>query len=190
MSVVILFSGGQDSSCLLEIAQKQMKDVYCLHFIYDHPARDIEFFSAKKICDVAAVSFTHIELQLSAYEMDIGVGEPGARVVPNRNAIFLSYAIHYAAQNNINEIWFGANANDQRDYIDCRQEFIDAMNAVASAYDVFISAPLITTKKSQISSKYSEYATSCYQPIYINGEWEQCGQCNSCLENTAQIIQN
>ncbi len=51
-------------------------------------------------------------------------------IVPNRNMIFMSYAIAYSIAHNIDEVWYGAHAGDHFIYPDCRPEFLSAMNAV------------------------------------------------------------
>lgn len=189
MGIAILFSGGQDSCALLELAQTRSESVHCLHFSYNHPAEEAELRSSKSITDMANVPLFVKKLPIEATEMSIGIGTKGSRFVPNRNAIFIMHAVQHCVQHDIKEIWLGANKNDQNDYPDCTPDFIEAVQKVVSMYRIQIKAPLINTSKCQIQSKYKNYAFSCYEPIHINDCWIQCGKCNSCIESRVQILE-
>ena len=52
--------------------------------------------------------------------------------VPARNTIFLSYALAVAEVTNAEALFIGVNALDYSGYPDCRQEFIQAFEAMAN----------------------------------------------------------
>ena len=186
MNKLILFSGGLDST---ELAWKALNDghtVHLLHIIYNHPARHMESLAADVLTNKLLkyfpnkVKLSSVIAPIISKNMYIGSCTPGPRVVPNRNAIFLNIAINFAVSNNITEIEYGAVLDDQSDYLDCRPEFIKKMNAIASDWGVFITAPLIGSTKYEtmksIPDEIYNSVWSCYEPL----DEKPCGKCNSC----------
>ena len=115
-------------------------------------------------------------------------------IVPNRNMIFLSYAIAYSIANKINVVWYGAHAGDHFIYPDCRPEFLAAMNIAAGLCDpnkIVIEAPFINLTKGEIIKiglnldlDYSK-AWTCYE-----GKDIPCGRCGSCVERAEAFLDN
>ena len=187
MNKLILFSGGLDSTELAWKALNEGHTVHLLHIIYNHPARHMESLAADVLTNKLLKLFPDKVKQASltapiiSTSMFIGSCSPGPRVVANRNAIFLNIAINYAVSNNITHIEYGAVLDDQSDYVDCRQEFIEKINAIAEDWGVVISAPLIGSSKldtmKSIPDDIYNSVWSCYEPI---DSIKPCGNCNSC----------
>lgn len=204
MKVVVIASGGVDSSTLLYKTVKEDYETYVLTFIYGQKhKREIE--SAKKICEGLKVHHKIIDLSvlkdvLSGSALtDLCVDIPEVpetaeyfetlktTIVPNRNSIFLSIAIGYAVSIGANHVFFGAHHSDRGVYPDCRQEFVEAfVHAERLANDsslLVVAAPFVNMNKSEIVKlgvelgvPYSE-TWSCYKGGRIH-----CGVCSSCRE--------
>jgi 7-cyano-7-deazaguanine synthase len=118
--------------------------------------------------------------------MDTGAGEPGPRVVPARNQVFVSIAVSMAAARGFDEVWMGAQAEDASDYPDCRPGWVEAMDRLAQAWGVRVRAPLLGLSRSDVRALGNsigaplELCSSCYQP----DSGAPCGTCNSCLQDT------
>jgi 7-cyano-7-deazaguanine synthase len=110
-------------------------------------------------------------------------GVTGPRVVPARNLILIAHAVNHAAVQGLDEVWYGACADDLRDYADCRPEFVFELCKITDETEsVEVRAPLLHMTKSEIFSKAEAYginreeAWSCYAPKND----KPCGKCNSC----------
>ena len=205
--VVILASGGLDSTVMAAMAKAEGLDLHLLTIDYGQ-RHQYEIECAKSIATWLGVQ-DHKILQLdlrvfggSALTDEIpvptdrlsGKREQGIPVtyVPARNTIFLSLALAYAEVLNAQKIFFGANIRDYSGYPDCRPEFIQAFMEVAKqgtrlvqeGHPVEITAPLLFMTKREIIQKGQELqvpfqlTSSCYQP---GPDDRPCGLCDSCL---------
>jgi 7-cyano-7-deazaguanine synthase len=205
---VVLLSGGLDSATVLAIARSEGYELYALSFSYgQRHAWELE--AAKQVAasvGVAQHRIAQIDLRVfggSALTDDIAVPKGRAMeemghgipitYVPARNTIFLSFALAWAEVLGSSDIFIGVNALDYSGYPDCRPEFIEAFEKMASLATkagvegrqaLKIHTPLIALSKAQIIAKGIElgvdYAltSSCYDPSPAG---EPCGQCDSCL---------
>ena len=202
--VVILFSGGIDSTLLLWRLLQNKKDCYLLHFNYGQAAAEAEKWSTRRIYLRIKNSYedTHnyrnihlhnidISGAVDVSQMNIGQYKEGSRVVFNRNGILLSLAVNYACAIGVTDIVYGAVADDVRDYPDCRQDFVDRINAISTIWGVNIHAPYISMTKKDMTRDLGnlpehllKLTSSCYSPIRNgNNSWQPCYKCNSCLSN-------
>ena len=185
-SVVVLWSGGLDSTVLLEKARQDGRLHTALWFRYPHPANSYEYTAAEKMRRTMP-DLPYVELAAPLFGTDAlatGIGTPGPRVVPGRNAVFISLAVNYAAATGADEVWFGANREDAADYPDCRLAFIDAMNIASRPFGVHVFAPLMHSTRAQILKDAARLGVdpaacwSCYEPR----DGKPCGECNSCRQ--------
>ncbi|PRX31078.1 preQ(0) biosynthesis protein QueC [Orenia metallireducens] len=201
---VVLLSGGLDSTTALYLAKSKGYEVYAISFNYGQ-RHDKELESAKKVAEVAGVK-EHIivETNMSAWggsaltdqRIDVPEGDEKRKeipvtYVPARNMIFLSYAASYAEVVGAQDVFIGVSEVDYSGYVDCRQEFIDAMEeainkgTVCGAEEgkpIKIHAPFINMTKAEeiklgmkLGVDYSQ-TWSCYR-----GEEQACGSCDSCV---------
>lgn len=203
---VVLLSGGLDSTTVLAIARQQGFAVHALSFRYGQ-RHALEVEAARQIAARHGVrSHTVVEIDLRAFggsaltgddevprdrpvdEMHEGIP---ATYVPARNTIFLAYALACAEVRGAADVFIGVNALDYSGYPDCRPEYIDAFERMASLATraavegrrLTIHAPLIRMTKAEIvrlgTSLGVDYSltTSCYDPAPGG---EACGRCDAC----------
>ena len=201
---VILLSGGLDSTTALYLAKSQGYEVYSICFDYGQ-RHDKEIECAKNIADKAGVK-EHILVKtnmnawggsaLTDKNIDIPEGDENRKdipitYVPARNMIFLSYAASYAEVVGAQDIFIGVSQVDYSGYVDCRKEFIEAMEnainqgtvcAVVQDKKIKVQAPFMYMTKTQevelgmsLGVDYSDTWT-CYK-----GDELPCGTCDSCL---------
>jgi 7-cyano-7-deazaguanine synthase len=123
---------------------------------------------------------------------EIGAGVPGT-YVPARNTVFLALALAWAEVLGARDIFIGANAVDYSGYPDCRPEFLEAFERLASLAtaagteqgDRFrIHAPLLRLSKREIVELGARLGVdfsltrTCYAP---DAQGAACGRCDACI---------
>jgi len=205
--VIVLLSGGIDSTTTLAIAKNLGHAVYALSFDYGQ-RHNLELIKAVKIAkkfnteehlvfqiDLRSVADSALTSQQTVPKErtldQINTGIP-ATYVPARNLIFLSIALSWAETINAQEIFIGTNAIDYSGYPDCRPQFIEAFQKCADLAtkvgaeknSIKIMSPLSGLTKSEIIQKGIELGIdyglthSCYDP---SPESMACGKCDSCV---------
>lgn len=204
---VVLLSGGMDSTTVLYMAKSQDYEVYAISFDYGQRHYK-ELDCAKAVAERAGVKeHIIINTNMNAWGgsalTDANISVPDSNpdnnmnknkipvtYVPARNMIFLSFAASYAEVIGAQDIFLGVSEVDYSGYVDCRQEFIDAMEnainlgtvcAVEEGRKIKIHAPLVHMSKADeiklgIESGVDYGLTwTCYR-----GEKLACGTCDSC----------
>jgi 7-cyano-7-deazaguanine synthase len=204
---VVLLSGGIDSTTTLAIAIAEGYETYALSFHY-RQRHQIETEAARRVADSLGTKehrIARIDLRVfggsaltdeiavpkQRLETDIAHAIP-VTYVPARNSIFLAYALAWAEVIPANDIFLGVNAIDYSGYPDCRPEFIQAFEHLATVGTKAgvegrrfnVHSPLIKLSKADIIRKAVELGVdlslthSCYDP---SADDLACGQCDSCL---------
>ena len=202
---VIIVSGGMDSITLLY----DHKDEIALGISFDygsnHNAREIPF--AKMHCERLGIKhitinldFMHQYFKSSLLDGAEAIPEGHyaddnmkSTVVPFRNGIMLSIAIGIAESNNLDQVFIANHGGDHTIYPDCRTEFINAIDAAATAgtyNNVKVVAPYTKITKSDIARigkklgiDYTE-TWSCYK-----GGEVHCGKCGTCVERKEALAE-
>src|SRR5437016_9735039 len=204
---VVLLSGGIDSTTTLAIALAEGYEAYALSFNYGqrHQIETDAAHCVAKSLGIKEHRIAKIDLRVfggSALTDDIAVPKQRSQTeiahgipityVPARNTIFLAYALAWAEVIPANDIFLGVNAIDYSGYPDCRPEFIEGFENLASVGTKAgvegrrfqIHTPLIKFSKADIIRKGVELGVdfsvthSCYDPT---PEGFACGECDSCL---------
>lgn len=142
---IVLLSGGLDSTTALYLAKNEgFDEIYAITFLYGQK-HDKELKSAIAVAKVAAVKeHKVVNLLLNQWqgcsltdpELEVTDGnlmreDIPATYVPARNMVFLSVAASWADALGVADIFIGVSEVDYSGYVDCREEFIRAMeNAI------------------------------------------------------------
>ena len=202
---VVLLSGGLDSTTVLALALSEGLECHCLTVDYGQRHR-IEIEAATAVAEaLGAASHRVLGLDLraiggSALTDDIEVPKDGdpesAEVpityVPARNTVLLSLLLGLAEVVGARQLFIGANAVDYSGYPDCRPDFLQAFEDLASVATVAgaehgiryrVRAPLLDLSKAEIIHRGIDLGIdysltwSCYDPTPHN---LACGRCDSC----------
>lgn len=199
---VVLLSGGLDSMVAGGLAREAGYRILALSIDYNQRHR-VELRAAARVAE-SLNAIRHIVLPLdltafggSALTADIAVPKTGVggdipvTYVPARNTIFLSLTLGLAEVAGASDIYIGVNALDYSGYPDCRPEFIDAFQKMATlatkagveGHPIRINTPLQYMSKADIVREADRLGLdagvswSCYDPT---PEGRHCGLCDSC----------
>jgi 7-cyano-7-deazaguanine synthase len=203
-NVIVLLSGGLDSSTVLAEAAMGGRTCHALTFRYGQRHLQ-EIKAARAIAkrfDVCEHKILDIDLRAFGASAltddievpkDIEIDSDGIPVtyVPARNTIFLSFALAYAEVRGAREIWIGVNAIDYSGYPDCRPEYIAAFETMANlatrdgveGNTLKIVTPLSELGKGDIVRRAIELGVplesthSCYDP---REDGSPCQACDAC----------
>jgi 7-cyano-7-deazaguanine synthase len=210
---VVLLSGGLDSYTAAAIARADGFQLHALTIRYGQ--RHVSEIDAARAVARALGVVRHIELDvnLSAFggssltsdvpvpkDRPIDVTEIPSTYVPARNTVFLALALGWAEVLGARDIFIGVNALDYSGYPDCRPEYIEAFERLASLATAQgvqgarfrIHAPLQHLTKAQIIGKGRDLGLdyglthSCYDP---DPHGRPCGHCDSCTLRAAGFAQ-
>ena len=198
--VLVIFSGGQDSTTCLYWAKKNFKEVYALSFLYGQK-HEKEVDLARTIAEKADVHFHVMDVSFigklgknSLTDTSLVMDEEKPEdtfpntFVPGRNLFFLSIAAVYAREHGINHLVTGVSQTDFSGYPDCRDSFIRSLNVtlnLAMDEQFVIHTPLMWLDKAQTWGLADELGIldlvrhetlTCYNGIPGDG----CGHCPAC----------
>jgi 7-cyano-7-deazaguanine synthase len=197
-AAVVLLSGGLDSMVAGGLAREAGYRIFALTIDYNQRHR-IELEAAARVAAMLNAE-RHVVMPLDLTRFggsaltDNSIAVPGEGVqpgipvtyVPARNTIFLSLALGWAEAVGATRLAIGVNALDFSGYPDCRSEFIEAFESLASVATreggFRILTPLIDMSKADIAREADRLGLdagatwSCYDPQ----EDRPCGVCDSC----------
>lgn len=211
MKILVLSSGGVDSTTCLAMAVKEVgaENVLALSVYYGQK-HDKEIQAAKKVaeyygvrrmeldlsvifagsnCSLLKQSTEDIPLESYAQQIEETHGEkPVSTYVPFRNGLFLSSAASIALSHGCSKIMYGAHADDAAGaaYPDCSVDFVNAMNQaiyLGSGNQLTIEAPFVSLTKADVVKKGLELGVP-YEltwSCYEGGE-KPCGKCGTCID--------
>ncbi|MBD2463927.1 7-cyano-7-deazaguanine synthase QueC [Oscillatoria sp. FACHB-1407] len=208
---VVLLSGGLDSatSAAQAIADGYELIALSLHYGQRH---DRELIAAKRVAehlgikehfvvDVNLAKWGGSALTDQAVDLPTDGVKPGVipiTYVPGRNTVFLAIALSLAEAKGAEAIYLGINAVDYSGYPDCRPEYLDAVQHLATLSSKAglegnapkLVAPLVMDSKVDIVQRALrlglpiQLTWSCYQ-----GDDEPCGLCDSCRIRDRALIE-
>lgn len=200
---VAIVSGGMDSITLLhKLVRQDGRHPAVITFRYgqkhikeiDYAAEHVKLLGCAKhnVIDLTPMSAIFASSALIENEMTIPhirevLGDPQPPTyVPNRNMLFLSFAVAWGETLGVGDIFYGAQKHDIYGYWDTTPQFLFTLNNVYRLNRktrVEIQAPFVNMTKTDIVSLGQElgidYALtwSCYTA----GE-KACGTCPTCAE--------
>ena len=201
-SIVVLLSGGLDSSTVTGIAKQSKAKIFGLSFDYGQ--------RHKKELDSASIIAKHFDIEeFKIIKLDLSLWGGSSLTdkqkkipiegietnkipntyVPGRNTIFISVALSYAEAIDADYIGLGVNALDYSGYPDCRPDYIKKFQELADLANkrgrennpIQLWTPLIDLNKEEIielsfaNNVPLDKTWSCY-----SGKSKPCGKCDSC----------
>lgn len=197
--IVIVLSGGMDSTTLLYDAMNQWEEVYPITFDYGQK-HDKETEMARYTCKKLGIPLKMANLQalgqvapsaLTRGGTDIPKGPYEGEsmkqtVVPNRNMVFLAFATAFAIGLGAQTVAYGAHGGDHVIYPDCREKFIEVMSEAMALCDykpIELWTPYLYRTKTDVLRRGLELGVdysltwTCYE-----GKELACGKCGACVE--------
>ncbi len=201
---VVLLSGGLDSAIALYLAKNKGFEVHAMSFDYGQ-RHNKELNNAKALArklnikahkivklnlgDFGGSSLTDTNMEIE--DGNINRNDIPITYVPARNMVFLSIAASYAETIEAQDIFIGVSEVDYSGYVDCRADFIQAMeNAInkgtvmAAEHNkkITINTPFINMTKAEEIKLGVELGVdfSLTWSCYKGGE-KPCNTCDSCL---------
>lgn len=201
--VILLLSGGIDSTTLLAELTSQSKQVHAISFDYgQRHLAEINFaitnaahyhVIAHHIIKLDFESISATSMLTNQYKRPINYQEvplpqgPNETYVPGRNLLMLGYAAAYAEANGLKDIYLAVNADDGQRFPDCKPVFVDALNKLwqgcPNTEGINVLVPNILLTKARVILKSIELGVnlqqtlSCYAPL----GHKECGTCLSCV---------
>lgn len=206
-AAVVLLSGGMDSSVLAHYVAKTLGRTPVHTLSYDYGQRHARELPCAAFQSAAAGAASHTVVDLKGVGELVAAGTTlvtgGGAVpdlsalaaddldqpptyVPNRNMMLLAIAAAYAEAQRTQDVFYGAQAQDEYGYWDCTEVFLERINAVLALNrrdPVTIHAPFVQTKKEALVRLGLELGVdfsntwSCYR-----GGERPCGTCPTCVE--------
>lgn len=185
MKILLLFSGGLDSTVLCKKLIREGHEVHLISFDYGQNHK-IELEYAAKFA--IRESLVHRTIDISFYGKLVncfltrGIGSP---VVTNRNTLMTVVANTIAAEEGFDAVALGVQSGDNAVFADCRDEFFKKLADVFTASDnknIPILTPLIDMTKQEVVNLAADLGVdvnstySCYE-----GTETPCGICVSCI---------
>jgi 7-cyano-7-deazaguanine synthase len=200
MKVVVIYSGGLDSTVLLYHLRDQGHEVRALSVDYGQRHRR-ELDAAREITARLGIEnrladLTSLRPFFEGLALMDGAGplSPGpyteasmqSTTVPNRNMLLLAVGLAWAAREGLDGVAYAGHAGVSVTYPDCTPAFAEAMAHAAQVCDwrpLEVLAPFIRWTKTDIVRRGTELRVpfaltwSCYE-----GGERHCGQCGTCCE--------
>lgn len=210
MKVMVLFSGGVDSTTCLGIAVKKFgaENVIALSISYgqkhskemEAAASIAKYYGVTKIdldlslifkySDCSLLKGSEIDIPHESYSEQLKKtdGSPVSTYVPFRNGLFLSSAASIALSKECNIIYYGAHSDDAAGnaYPDCSEAFNTAMNTAifeGSGGQLKIEAPFVGMTKADVVREGLKLKVP-YEltwSCYEGGD-RPCGICGTCID--------
>lgn len=213
--VVVLLSGGIDSTTCLALAKETAEEVVALNIFYgQRHAKEIQ--SAKAVAEYYGVELLEMDMSYIFKKSDCSLlagsgkeiekkpyseqnrekGKPVSTYVPFRNGLMLSAATAIAVSIGASSVWYGAHADDAAGsaYPDCSVEFTKAINNAineGTANQVQVIAPFVYMNKAAVIKEGLRLGApyhltwSCYE-----GGEHPCGKCGTCIDRAEAFRKN
>lgn len=180
--IIVLLSGGLDSSVVLAAALRDGQE--CSALAFDYGQRHIvELESAETIAEHFGVPFEVKTI------LGMGIAKIDDVVFAGRNLLLAAWAVSIAQARGLDAIALGCNGSDWVRFPDCRPSFWGPLrDAAQAAYGITVMTPLLHASKIDVVRAARDLGVpiertwSCYEPIMDpeHGDHQQCGRCLAC----------
>lgn len=173
--VLVLLSGGIDSTACLNFFLEMGRPTCCMFINYEQSAVQNEIRSARAIADYYSVDLLSTKWK--------GINNKSTGLINGRNSFLLSAALMERPET-ISIIAIGIHSGTN--YPDCSTKFLQNMQSIVDLYNsckVHLSAPFINFSKEEILS----YCIEKEIPLELTYSCERggttpCGECLSCKD--------
>ena len=198
--VVVLFSGGLDSTVLLADQLARGRRVTALSCDYGSRHNERELACAKALCESYGVHQLNMSLDFigKMYKSSLLVGggdipktdydeaSMAQTVVPFRNGVMLAAAAGLAESIGADAVAIAAHGGDHNIYPDCRSEFLHAMGEsirLGTDTQITLLRPFAEISKTDIVRRGVKLHVDFSKTwsCYVGGD-VHCGQCGTCRE--------
>jgi 7-cyano-7-deazaguanine synthase len=188
LKLVVLASGGLDSSLMMFLLKEEGHEIYPLHINYGQLAEEREWQACTRICDFLSIVPVRMDISGFGKLVRSGITDPSLDVyeeafLPTRNLTFLTLGGAYAYSKSIDIVAIGLLSNpifpDQtKESVQCAETSISS----SLGTPIHFLTPLIELDKRDILKLAKK--TDLLQITYYchSGEKEPCGKCISCKE--------
>ena len=189
MKIVVLASGGVDSSVMMFLLKKENHDLLPLFIDYGQLARKREWKACKNFCQYIGLKPHRMDISGFVESIPSGITNSGLDIekdafLPTRNLLFLTLGASFGYAKSVYIVAIGLLSNpifpDQTvEFVEVSQENI----STALGADIRILTPLISLNKTDIFGLARKYGLpldltySCH-----SGSEKPCGHCISCKE--------
>jgi 7-cyano-7-deazaguanine synthase len=194
MRVIVLLSGGIDSTTALYLTKQDVAEIFTLNMIYTKTF-DREAEASRELAVAAGVK-EHLSIYLPVFKDIEGRFHPppsqtiSSAYLPARNIVFYGVAVAYAEALGAERIVFGSNSDDAKELPDAGPTFIQRMNELVKigtragneGRTIQIVNPLINYGKTGVLKLALQLKVplqltwSCYEDGKV-----PCGKCRGCL---------
>jgi len=192
LKIVVLASGGVDSSVMMFLLKKEGHEVLPLFVDYGQLAGQREWASCRAVCNFLNLAPTRIDISGFGKSIPSGITDEKLDIekqafLPTRNLLFLTVGAAYAYSQSAYGVAIGILANPI--FPDQTKEFIiTAEKTIRTALgsDIVVLAPLISLDKRDTLNLAIKYKLPIDLMSYCHSKAEKpCGSCISCKERIA-----
>lgn len=190
MSLVVLMSGGLDSSLAASIAHDDGIEVIPVFVDYGQLAREGELAACQRVCTEIGLA-DPLVVNVAGFGGSVPSGLTDARLrvnedafLPGRNLLFLLVGAAVAYHRNASGVVIGLLDERARLFPDQSKEFVgkaEEMLTFTLGRQIQVVAPLIDMTKGQVMKLAAERGLTGTYSCHA-GTDPPCGRCVSCLE--------
>jgi 7-cyano-7-deazaguanine synthase len=189
LKIIVLASGGVDSSVVMFLLKKDAHEVLPLFVDYGQLAGQREWRSCRAVCNFLGLVPARIDISGFGKSIPSGITDEKLDIekqafLPTRNLLFLTVGAAYAYSKFASGVAIGILANPI--FPDQTAEFITAAEKtikIALGSDIAVLAPLISLDKRDTLNLAIKYDLPLDLMSYCHSKAEKpCGSCVSCKE--------
>lgn len=175
--VLVLASGGLDSTTLMYDYKKNGDHVEALFFDYKQKSKKSELEKLKYHCKKLDIPYHIKDIELNWSSSSI-TGSGDNLYVEYRNLIFLSYAFSLAQAMGFDVVSYGAIKG--AGYVDTSLEFMDNMYKIAELGGIKFETPYCDLDKSEVAEIAMNLGVDIRETHSCNHSNVPCGKCDGC----------